>query len=489
MTPKVKMGIDVLRESGFAQLAGKRVALVVNPASVDSRLVATVDVFMEASRKPGVGGGPKVVALLGPEHGVYGDEGAGDEVPDKQDARTGVTAFSLYGKTRVPTTQMVKNVDAVVFDLQDLGARSYTYVTTLRNVLKGCAQHDVELVILDRPNPLGGNRVEGGMVMPGFESGVSYIPTPYVHGMTMGELVYLLRDTYQPKFDKIRVIKMEGWKREMVWPDTGLGWTPTSPGVPQAESVPAYVSTGILGELYAVSIGIGTTLPFQYVGTPTPGQALPPVEKYEPPELPGIPPLVKDGSRAMTPEEEAEDLRKFRETEAKNEAKRAENYRRELAGLPPLPEPATKPAAKKKPIPFPPGLPEKVPSPFFVPADTLADVMNAQYKPGCGVYFQPARWVPHAGNLKDLYCQGVQVRIDPHTQENLVEINFRLMKALNGKGLLEAAPKRHLMFDKVTGSPAMRTSMSENGDLDAMFAEWRKESEAFRESRKKYLMY
>jgi acyl dehydratase len=177
----VKLGVDVLRESKFAALANKRTGLIVNPASVAGDLTPTVDVLRAA---PNV----QLVALFGPEHGVYGDVYAGDKVPDMVDPRTGIPIFSLYGKTKKPTPEMLKGIDALVFDLQDLGARSYTYVSTLRDVIAGCAENNVELIILDRPNPLGGNRIEGGPVAPGFESHVSYIPTPYLHGMTMGEL-------------------------------------------------------------------------------------------------------------------------------------------------------------------------------------------------------------------------------------------------------------------------------------------------------------
>jgi uncharacterized protein YbbC (DUF1343 family) len=258
---QVKPGIDVLRDENFKAVANKRVGLVVNPASVDSKLVPTVDVLRAA---PNV----KLVALFGPEHGVYGDEYAGERVADKTDARTGIPAYSLYGANRKPTAGQMRDIDALVFDLQDIGSRSYTYIFTMKNCMEACSELDRELVILDRPNPLGGTRVEGPMLSKGYESGVSAFNVPYVHGMTMGELAQFVRDNLYPNFKKLSIVKMSGWRREMVWADTGLAWVPTSPHIPQASSCAAYAATGILGELKNVSNGVGYTLPFEIIGAP-----------------------------------------------------------------------------------------------------------------------------------------------------------------------------------------------------------------------------
>ncbi|MEO6434767.1 MAG: DUF1343 domain-containing protein, partial [Tepidisphaeraceae bacterium] len=210
----------------------------------------------------------QLVALFGPEHGIYGNAYAGDTVDDAIDPRTGRRLYSLYGKVNRPTAAMMKNLDAVVFDLQDIGARSYTYIATMKRVMESCAEHDRELIVLDRPNPLGGNRIEGPGLVKGYESGVSSLPVPYVHGMTMGELAQFTREQFFPQFKRLTVIPMRGWKRAMVWTDTGHEWVPTSPHVPTARSAAAYAATGILGELYVINIGVGYTLPFEMAGAP-----------------------------------------------------------------------------------------------------------------------------------------------------------------------------------------------------------------------------
>jgi uncharacterized protein YbbC (DUF1343 family) len=258
---QVKLGIDVLRDDGFKLLKGKRVGLVAHPASVDSSLTPTVEILQNAS-------GVKLVALFGPEHGVWGDEYGGDQIPDRTDPRTGLPAYSLYGPTRKPTPQMLKDIDALVFDLQDVGSRSYTFISTMKVCLEACAENAIDFVVLDRPNPLGGERVEGPGLKKEFESFIGMLYVPYVHGMTMGELAQLARDEVAPGYKKLHVVKMKGWKRDMVWDDTRLGWVPTSPHIPQPSTCAAYAATGILGELHVVSIGVGYTLPFEIVGSP-----------------------------------------------------------------------------------------------------------------------------------------------------------------------------------------------------------------------------
>lgn len=258
---KSKLGIDVLREQNFAPIAGKRVGVVVNPASVDGNLQPTALVLKHAKNV-------QLVALFGPEHGVWGDEYAGAKVSDEPDRLTGVPAYSLYGKNRKPTPEMLADIDVMLFDLQDIGSRSYTYINTMKHVLLGCAEADKPLIILDRPNPLGGNRVEGTGVDQGLESGVSSLDVPYLHGMTMGELALLTRDRLAPNYKKLTVIQMKGWQRDMMWQDTGLDWVPTSPHIPHVSSVAAYAATGTAGELYQFSNGVGYTLPFEVIGGP-----------------------------------------------------------------------------------------------------------------------------------------------------------------------------------------------------------------------------
>ncbi|MDZ7820818.1 MAG: DUF1343 domain-containing protein [Candidatus Marinimicrobia bacterium] len=257
--PKVKLGIDVLEENGFDVLKGKRVGLITNATGVNRHLRSTIDVLFEA---PEV----ELTALYGPEHGVRGNYAAGEKVQDAVDAATGVPMYSLYGSRRSPGEASLADVDVLVFDIQDIGCRSYTYISTMGYCMEAAAEYGKEFVVLDRPNPLTGNIVEGATVREGFHSGVSAYKIPYVHGLTIGELaqVYneegLLKDSV--KCD-LTVVPMEGWERSMSFEETGLSWVPSSPHVPEGSTPPYYVATGILGELYVMNIGIGYTTPFK----------------------------------------------------------------------------------------------------------------------------------------------------------------------------------------------------------------------------------
>ena len=264
----VKTGIDVLESNGFKQLQGKRLGLVTNPSGVNNKLVSTVDILANA---PGV----ELVALYGPEHGVRGDIHAGDKVSDDVDPKTGVPVYSLYGKTRKPTPEMLKDVDAIVYDIQDNGCRSFTFISTLGLLMEAAAENGKEVIVLDRPNPLGGNKVEGNLVEAGNFSFVSQFEIPYLYGLTVGELAKMLNEEGMLKGEKgnndtivkcnLTVVPMEGWSRDMVYTDTKLPWVLPSPHMPQAETSYYYPATGILGELGYMSIGVGYTLPFQMV--------------------------------------------------------------------------------------------------------------------------------------------------------------------------------------------------------------------------------
>ncbi|WP_428388344.1 exo-beta-N-acetylmuramidase NamZ family protein [Mucisphaera sp.] len=262
ITQRVMLGIDVLAAKGFETLRGQRVGLVVNPASVDGNLKSTVDVLIDGQAQ----GGYQLVALFGPEHGVWGDVYAGDKIDDQKDPRTGLPVFSLYGDTRKPTPEMLENLDVLIFDMQDIGSRSYTYISTMSVCLEASAEQNKRFIVLDRPNPLGGTRVEGPMLDPELRSFIGYLDVPYIHGMTMGELAQLERDRIAPTYDGLEVIQMKYWTRDMVWEDTGLEWVPTSPHIPFASSTYAYAATGVLGELLVMSNGVGYTLPFEIVG-------------------------------------------------------------------------------------------------------------------------------------------------------------------------------------------------------------------------------
>ena len=258
---QVKTGIEVLAERDFDLLQGKRVGLLTNPTGVDGSLRSTIDILHEHVN---------LTALFGPEHGVRGNFSAGDPVGDQVDAQTGIPVYSLYGKSRKPSREMLAQVDVLVYDIQDIGVRSYTYISTMGLMMEAAAEMNKEVVILDRPNPLGGIRVEGPLVEDGFFSFVSQYRIPYVYGLTCGELALMLngeRMLEDGKQCKLQVVPMEGWKRDMTFGSCGLPWVPTSPHIPEYRSAFFYPATGIIGELDPSMIGIGYTLPFQILAS------------------------------------------------------------------------------------------------------------------------------------------------------------------------------------------------------------------------------
>lgn len=257
---QVKTGIEVLRERNFDVLQGKRVGLCTNPTGVDRNLVSTIDILHDAENV-------NLVALYGPEHGVRGNVYAGDHVDNEVDLRTGLKMYSLYGKTAHPTQEMMDEIDVMVYDIQDIGCRSYTYISTMGNLMEACQKYGKELVVLDRPNPLGGKKIEGCLVEDGFYSFVSRFAIPYIYGQTPGELaLYLNAKAANPC--KLTVVEMEGWTRNMTWEDTGLEWIVASPHVPHGRTAIYYPVTGIFGEFYYINIGVGYTMPFEVMGAP-----------------------------------------------------------------------------------------------------------------------------------------------------------------------------------------------------------------------------
>ena len=270
LSAQVYTGIDMLERYGFEELRGKRVGLVTNPSGVDRYLRSTIDILFEA---PEV----NLVALYGPEHGVRGDAYAGDHVASGKDPKTGLPVYSLYGSTRKPTPEMLKGVDVMVYDIQDVGTRSYTFISTLGLVMRACAEKDIEVVVLDRPNPLGGLKVEGSYVEPGFFSFVSEFRIPYIYGLTVGELAVLINEEglncgvdgkEAPLKCRLTVIPMRGWERSMLYKDTGLPWILPSPNIPSEASAIGYPSAGIAGEFGYLHIGVGYTIPFQTFAAP-----------------------------------------------------------------------------------------------------------------------------------------------------------------------------------------------------------------------------
>lgn len=262
----VKPGIEVLRDGGFQCLQGKRVGLLTNPSGVDRELRSTIDILFKAD-------GVQLVRLFAPEHGVRGDIYAGGHADDTVDEATGLPVFSIYGKYRTPTREMLEGLDAVVYDIQDVGTRSYTFISALGLMMRSCAECGVEVIVLDRPNPLGGLKVEGNYVEPGFYSYVSEFKIPYVYGLTVGEFARLINEeglntgekgNLEPLKCELTVIPMEGWERSMTYAQTGLPWILPSPQVPQAENAIGYPCAGIVGDFSSIflNIGVGYTIPF-----------------------------------------------------------------------------------------------------------------------------------------------------------------------------------------------------------------------------------
>jgi uncharacterized protein YbbC (DUF1343 family) len=266
--PRVKCGIDNLIDTDFQLVDGKRVVLVTHAAARAGTGRSTAEEFLLRSNVT-------VVRILAPEHGYYGVIRAGKEVAD--DSVNGVPALSLYGALRRPAPSMINDADLVIVDMQDIGSRSYTYLSTMAEVMEACAIQRKPMMILDRPNPLGGVIMDGPLPDHDIRSFVARVPVPYIHGCTMGELAVMINkegwlelgQDGQPRTCSLTVVRCKGWTREMSWEDTGLHWYPTSPNIPTIESARGYAVTGLSGELGLSSIGIGTTAPFTMIGAPT----------------------------------------------------------------------------------------------------------------------------------------------------------------------------------------------------------------------------
>jgi len=257
MTRSVRSGLEVLLADG-SLLAGKRIGLVTNPTGVDGRLRSAVDLLRSNGRM-------QLVALFAPEHGIRGEAQAGALIADTVDQRSGLPVHSLYGATRKPTPAALAELDAIVFDIQDVGARFATYISTLALVLEAAADVGTLAVVLDRPNPLNGVDVEGGSLAEGFASFVGMYAAPIRHGLTMGELARLF--AVERGLPRPTIVAMEGWKRELWFDETGLPWVQPSPNLPTLDAVTLYPGTCLV-EGTSVSEGRGTTRPFELVGAP-----------------------------------------------------------------------------------------------------------------------------------------------------------------------------------------------------------------------------
>lgn len=254
---KVTVGVDVFLEEGHdLVLKDKAVGLVTNHTGVNKNLILTSELFKKQCFH--------LKALFSPEHGLKGVAYANEKVTHAKDVH-GIPVYSLHGETKRPTAEMLKGLDVIIYDIQDIGVRAYTYATTLFYVIEEAAKKGIEVIVLDRPNPMSGMMVDGPMLEEAFRSYIGYVNVPYCHGMTIGELARLFNEEYKLKC-KLKVIPMKGWKRTMTFAETGLKWIPPSPHVPEPDTPFFSASTGILGEIDLVNIGIGYTLPFKVVG-------------------------------------------------------------------------------------------------------------------------------------------------------------------------------------------------------------------------------
>lgn len=390
---RVMLGNEVLAAQEFKCLQGKRVGLLTNPSGVNGQGQSTIEMLHHAQ-------GVKLAALFAAEHGLDGNIPAGTEFSNSTQAQTGLPVFSLYGPgpVRKPTSRMLAGLDALVYDLQDTGCRSYTFIATMGLAMEACAQAGVEFVVLDRPNPLGGERVEGPRLDPHYKSMVSQWNVPYVYGLTCGELAQMINGEgwIKPRC-KVTVVRMRGWQRNLVWHNTGLVWVPTSPYIRTGDAPLYYVATGVLGEIGGVSIGMSTATPFQVVAAPD-----------------------------LDPQA----------------------FCRKLDGY---------------------GL--------------------------SGVRFRPVAYKPAAGYFRDQVIRGARIEITAPAQAPLMAINYYALEAIKkvtGRNLFAEARKAGKsfgLFDKVNGTGAIRQALESGQSAASIVRAWKKGEEAFRQQRKKYLLY
>ncbi|HOT98314.1 MAG TPA: DUF1343 domain-containing protein [bacterium] len=256
----VRLGVDLLLSDSLALIQGKRLGLITNATGLTSNHESTIDALVQT---PGV----QLVALFGPEHGVRGDAEAGKAIDNYVDEKTGIMVYSLYGRNHKPTPEMLRGVDLLLYDIQDIGSRAYTYIYTMARGMEAARENHIPFVVLDRPDPMGGDLVEGGVLDPRFKSGIGLYPIPFIYGMTVGELAQLFNREFGIDCD-LKVIRLAGWQRHCSFEETGLMWVPTSPHIPEMLSVWYCATVGCLGELQQVDVGVGMPGPFEYIGAP-----------------------------------------------------------------------------------------------------------------------------------------------------------------------------------------------------------------------------
>ena len=262
LSAAIQVGADVLYEGNHAALLkGKRVGVITNQSAINSRLQTTFDMLKEHQKKEGY----TLSCVFAPEHGFYGSAYAYETIKDQSIGN--IPLYGLYGERRRPTPEMLAALDVLIYDVQDIGSRSYTFVSTLFYCMEEAAKAKIPLIVLDRPNPMGGLIVDGPMVEDAWRSFLGYIKIPYCHGMTVGELARYFNEEYKINC-ALTVIPMKGWRRGMSFSETGLSWVPTSPQIPEPDTPFFYPATGLIGHCSLANIGVGYTLPFKLVGAP-----------------------------------------------------------------------------------------------------------------------------------------------------------------------------------------------------------------------------
>jgi len=263
LSAQVKTGLDCLFcKDHETILKNQKIGLITNHTAVASNHQTSIQIFKNHSSSYNF----ELKALFAPEHGLNGCQYASEKVEHFKD-KDGIPIFSLHGLTRRPTKEMLQGIDLLIYDIQDIGSRSYTYIATLFYVMEEAAKLNIPVIVLDRPNPINGLTIDGPMLEDKWRSFVGYINVPYCHGMTIGELAQYFNSENKVNC-KLTVIPMKGWKRSMCFAETGLTWIPTSPNIPEADTAYFYPSTGLIGELQLVNIGIGYTMPFKLIGAP-----------------------------------------------------------------------------------------------------------------------------------------------------------------------------------------------------------------------------
>ena len=256
----IKTGLEILLESKVRPLDRSRVGLIVNPASINSRFEHAADLFHQHSQI-------NLTALFGPQHGIRGE--TQDNMIEWQsfrDQRTALPAYSLYGETRKPTPEMLANLDVLVFDIQDVGTRVYTFIYTMALAMEAARECGKRFIVLDRPNPIGGVQIEGNLLEPDFQSFVGMFPIPMRHGMTIGELALMFNREFGIGCE-LEVVKLDGWRRSMWYEDTRLAWVMPSPNIPTVDTAVVYPGS-VMFEGTNISEGRGTTRPFEIIGAP-----------------------------------------------------------------------------------------------------------------------------------------------------------------------------------------------------------------------------